>query len=419
MLSFHNGRGVPPRILSLLFRPRLRPSASSPGVRPCGPPTTSPTWATPPATRGQFNSLVTSGGSYDPLTANATRTVTDLTVPGSVGAYPLTFSRTANSRYVGGLASLFGDGGNWRHNFQYELRYQNGGTSGAMVLTYPDGRNVVFNALAASDPRYVDAAVKPPSSLLYGTAGIPDRLDDADINHPVLRMADGGRVQFEYYMPAGSSTPAYRPILIIDPFGQGTSIQYWAADTQNIHYVTEPGGRWLQVDWLPPYNGAPRVTIAGVTAWNGQNVTYTYGQWQNSPQGSPYVVLTGAQYSAEPTAANSGVPVAASYDYYGDVSGGAPLLGHCYDPHFPGAMWGILYAYDNSRASTGGWGRVAQGAKPLERGGVDQPRHPAELRRQPRPRRVRWQGAPRDPRRPGRGRQRQSPGALLRLLAQL
>ena len=37
---------------------------------------------------GIFNGNVTTGCSYDPLTGNAKRVVTDLVVPGSVGKYP-------------------------------------------------------------------------------------------------------------------------------------------------------------------------------------------------------------------------------------------------------------------------------------------------------------------------------------------
>lgn len=212
----------------------------------------------PTGNAGQFNGNVSTGGSYDPLTANATRAVTDLTVPGAVGAYPLVFTRIANSRYVGGVASFFGDGGQWRHNFQCELLAQGSN----MVLTYPDGRNVTFSVLSAGDNRYVDAAVKPLGSLWYGLPGIRDRLDTATAGQqPVLLMADGGRVTFQ----AAAAGVGHRPALITDPYGKITTLAYWPnADT--LQSVTEPGGRWLRVDYLPPYSGAPTVAIVGVTA---------------------------------------------------------------------------------------------------------------------------------------------------------
>lgn len=51
----------------------------------------------PTGISGQFNGNVTTGGSYDSYTWNATRSVTDIVVPGAVGAYPLAFTRTFNS----------------------------------------------------------------------------------------------------------------------------------------------------------------------------------------------------------------------------------------------------------------------------------------------------------------------------------
>lgn len=53
----------------------------------------------PTGPAGFFNGNVTTGCSYDPWTGNATRSITDLVVAGSVGSYPLAFARTANSRY--------------------------------------------------------------------------------------------------------------------------------------------------------------------------------------------------------------------------------------------------------------------------------------------------------------------------------
>jgi hypothetical protein len=43
----------------------------------------------PTGVNGHYNGNITTGGSYDPYTGNAKRFVTDLTVTGSVGSYPL------------------------------------------------------------------------------------------------------------------------------------------------------------------------------------------------------------------------------------------------------------------------------------------------------------------------------------------
>src|SRR5437762_7862064 len=75
----------------------------------------------PTGTSGEFNGNVTTGCSYDPFSANATRSITDLTVASGVGAYPLAFTRTMNSRYTAGLAGQFGQAGNWTHSLSWSI----------------------------------------------------------------------------------------------------------------------------------------------------------------------------------------------------------------------------------------------------------------------------------------------------------
>src|SRR5690348_6473755 len=43
----------------------------------------------PTGVAGIYNGQITTAGNYDPYTGNAVRTVDDIVVPGSVGAYPL------------------------------------------------------------------------------------------------------------------------------------------------------------------------------------------------------------------------------------------------------------------------------------------------------------------------------------------
>jgi hypothetical protein len=68
---------------------------------------------------GDYNGSVTSAGYYDPFTGNAKRVIDDITVPGSVGAYPLKWSRCLNTR--GTVASFFGQGGDWTHSYSWGL----------------------------------------------------------------------------------------------------------------------------------------------------------------------------------------------------------------------------------------------------------------------------------------------------------
>src|SRR6186713_1733629 len=73
----------------------------------------------PTGNAGRFNALSTTGCSYDPYTMNATRTIPDLTVAGAVGAYPLQWSRTMNSRGIGSYD--LGAGGGWTHSYYWYL----------------------------------------------------------------------------------------------------------------------------------------------------------------------------------------------------------------------------------------------------------------------------------------------------------
>lgn len=56
------------------------------------------------------NGQITTGCSYSAYTGNATRSITDISVAGSVGAYPLAFTRTyaAEPPQENGLARLTG-----------------------------------------------------------------------------------------------------------------------------------------------------------------------------------------------------------------------------------------------------------------------------------------------------------------------
>jgi hypothetical protein len=68
---------------------------------------------------GEYNGSITTAGYYDPFTGNAKRVIDDITVPGSVGAYPLKWTRYLNTR--GSVASFFGQGGAWTHSYSWGL----------------------------------------------------------------------------------------------------------------------------------------------------------------------------------------------------------------------------------------------------------------------------------------------------------
>src|SRR5947208_8123099 len=60
----------------------------------------------PAGVAGIYNGNIATGGSYDPYTGNAMRHVDDIVVPGSVGAFPLKWTRYFNSHVTFGLGSM-------------------------------------------------------------------------------------------------------------------------------------------------------------------------------------------------------------------------------------------------------------------------------------------------------------------------
>ena len=67
---------------------------------------------------GIFNGQINTGCSYDPYTGNATRSITDISVAGAVGEYPLALVRTANSRALS-TTEVFAFAGGWNHNYNW------------------------------------------------------------------------------------------------------------------------------------------------------------------------------------------------------------------------------------------------------------------------------------------------------------
>src|SRR5258708_34201617 len=114
---------------------------------------------------GGYNGQVTTGCSYDAYTGNATRAITDIVVAGGVGAYPLAFARSANSRYAPGqddngigLNADFGVTGSWLHSYQWSIdtarKRVSDGKPKTFTVRYPDSRIVRFSASTNGDLGY-------------------------------------------------------------------------------------------------------------------------------------------------------------------------------------------------------------------------------------------------------------------------
>ena len=107
----------------------------------------------PSGPSGIFNGHA-GGCGYDPYTGNATRSVTDISVAGAVGEYPLALVRTANSR-APSTTEVFGFAGGWNHSYNWILeesersQTQNFQPS-SYTVEFPDGRVETFNQLTGT-----------------------------------------------------------------------------------------------------------------------------------------------------------------------------------------------------------------------------------------------------------------------------
>src|SRR5262249_49952907 len=155
----------------------------------------------PTGPTGMFNGNITTGCSYDAYTGNASRTINDMTVAGAVGAYPLQWVRTLNSR--GEDLHDFGGSGGWFHSYGWRCVAPPGpsGTPTAYSVTYPDGSIVTFT--------YGTSGYAPPP-------GVGDSFQGAMANGDCyLFLADGGKVHF-YQTYQNIADPGDPPLYAFD-----------------------------------------------------------------------------------------------------------------------------------------------------------------------------------------------------------
>jgi RHS repeat-associated protein len=290
----------------------------------------------PTGVSGIYNGNVATGCSYDPHTGNAMRVVDDIVVPGSIGAYPLKWTRYFNSHCTYHASSA---GGRWR--FAY-LDYSYDAVG---IMFFPDGR-----ALNSRYPLY----------------GVPEFTEGGLPTGQTLHLADGGRVILPHvdsnYLKASK---------IIDPYGFETTI---AQTTDGKTKITEPGlpnqpgKRYLLITYNHYAEGTPNHildgTVSQVQAFDGvsstpiQTVIYTWikGSGTSYPNG-PYALLTHVNY---------GDGTAADYQYVEAKYKGAPecpgnpegtplfaaVLSTCDDARFAGPMCRIAYQYQDGKNKT-------------------------------------------------------------------
>jgi RHS repeat-associated protein len=296
----------------------------------------------PTGPSGIFNGQA-GGCGYDPYTANATRSITDISVAGAVGEYPLALVRTANSR-TPSTTEVFGWAGGWNHNYNWILEDSPLGPVQPTRYTveFPDGRVEKFRVVNW-DSYY---RVRPGSDAVQGTsAGVRERFVPVDLNpnhtqtymRAYLILPDGGKVEFWAHQHVSGSQYwyHYHVTAMIDPYGLRTTIDSELVNQntlRRITRVTEPAGRYLQFTYTGPRS--PR--IASVTEYIGgvarRSVNYSYLQAR----------LTYVFYHNNPD-------WTAHYQYcssnIGDPNTTPMLLRTCDDPMYAGPMKRIAYDY--------------------------------------------------------------------------
>jgi RHS repeat-associated protein len=311
---------------------------------------------------GEYNGSITTGGSYDPFTGNAKRFIDDLTVTGSVGAYPIKWTRILNTR---GTSGPFGDGGGWRHSYQWALviRPIPGPTPNcnappeppAGTVAYPDGRVVMFE-------REVGPTGAETWLQAHGFEPTGDRLVHMGGPNYALKLKDGGRVEFR--IVNGLARAAQ---YIVDPHGLITTLGYVTRSMVSPPYlpylsletITEPAGRYLHIEYFtyPRVQNANEAyrevtVIKKVTVFDGpqahqiEKVIYDYQEVLDETTGllrARFFNLIRANYDEGPPA---------EYVYTNPalvtLSGWSLAAGNvekCNDVRFAGAMSKIKYEY--------------------------------------------------------------------------
>jgi hypothetical protein len=304
---------------------------------------------TPTGLAGGFGgSITTGGGSFDPYERNASRSVTDIVVPGAV--VPFTYTRIWNSR------SGWSD--NWSWRLDDIIASDGSGTGNDLFkgynVHYPDGRVVKFNK--PSQPAH--APVGTPGTYLPDM-GILDRfVIQPDGAQAQLLMSDGSVVNFNMNGLDATS--------IVDPHGLTITFTY---DSTGLT-IHEPGNRTIHI-------GAAQLSghtsTYDVTTSLNQHVTYattydTGGSYaydgHGDPDGDNILTSRGTVTYHDVVDPATGLPIEAHYVYKTvqppSLVPNAPLppnhgrLIWASDPMFDGPLQQIKYVYvDNTSAPTG------------------------------------------------------------------
>jgi RHS repeat-associated protein len=332
----------------------VRGQAPTPPPPPGSDPSVDPT-----GDAGALKTRVETGCGYDPHSGNASRSITDLHVPGAVGVYGLDFVRHWNSTTGGRFwaPNSFGRGG-WSHSWEWIATWDTEDynpdeakdphdsgrtfTTHKITVNFPDGRTEEFCYQCSN---YGNPCGPPHPANWISHPAVADHLAGMDPagNQFWLYLADGGSVHF-----VGGFQSSYVADKVYDPHGLITQLLY-DQTTGLLSQVIEPAGRSLDLSWKY-VAGWPFPLIDKVQSGAGdglQQVAYNY-DWAPSSTG---LALYSVTYVGDKDPDNPQTDIHATYDYVGFVSpepgtdnkASGPMLQYADDPRFAGAMTRIRY----------------------------------------------------------------------------
>ena len=354
------------------------------GIAPCRGTenSTNPEPEDPSGNAGTVKSTVETGGSYNAYNGNASRSITDLQVPGVPGVYGLDFTRHWNSTdpafspFGSPGPRPFGNGG-WTHSWNWSAApdiktlYCDGEGDpchGGYYFTnihiinieYPDGRTARFS-FSRTNLDSPDGSPEPYPPTMPAAISVDDHLAGMDPTGDFfwLYTADGGSVFFRWF------DSGYRATQVVDPHGLSTYLTYENnGHGDRLTRVAGPDGRSLFLEY-GALGDNPEAVIRkvgwGVTLGSYlQTVEYDYSNYSianpaNPSQTFTWSALTGVRYMDD---INAGQLVQATYTYTPvathdtDDTPGTPspqgrgaLLTTADDPRFEGAMTRIRYVF--------------------------------------------------------------------------
>ena len=290
------------------------PGPPAPPTPPAFPPRPGPaSFGIGVLAQGQLNSAGVN--EFDLAFGNAYRQVPDLVLNGGVGEHRLAFTRHHNSRFVPG-GRFLGQGGNWRHSYQWE-----GSAASyygvAWVYVYePTGRSHTFSSLVGWTPESGDVS--------FGTNHFGAALHQTGETNYVFIT----QLAWRYNFGLDVGTGGLRLLGFTDVSGSWYPAE--TDDDRRVTRVSEPAGRYLQITY------GTNTLIAAVSSSDGRTNTYHYDR-QTVSEEEYYDLLDSVDYQDGTSAA---------YQYYAATETGPPyLLATMDDPRVAGLASRIRYDY--------------------------------------------------------------------------